>query len=101
MASVRKKNTGAGIRFENTEIDWLENRLPFTFTTAQRKVIDINGEVLPIAECREDDGECQIVERYRNAPPDGMLCIGNKECGELFIPVSNILYIGVESEDED
>lgn len=61
----------------------------------------INGEVLPIAECREDDGECQIVERYRNAPPDRMLCIGNKECGELFIPVSNILYIGVESEDED
>ena len=61
----------------------------------------INGEVLEIAECREDDKECQILERYRSALPDGLLHIGNQLWGERFIPVSNILYIGIEAEDEE
>ena len=61
----------------------------------------INGEVLEIAECREDDKECQILEGYRSALPDGLLHIGNQLCGERFIPVSNILYIGIEAENEE
>lgn len=61
----------------------------------------INGEVLPIAECTEDEDECKILERYRKALPDGLLYIGNKECGELIIPVSNILYITIEPDDEE
>ncbi len=61
----------------------------------------VNGEVLPIAECTEDEGESKILERYRKALPDGLLYIGNAECGEMYIPTSNILYISVDPDDEE
>ena len=38
---------------------------------------------------------------YDKALPDGLLYLGNLDCGELFIPVSNILYITIEPDDED
>ena len=61
----------------------------------------VNGEVLPIAECMEDEGDSKILERYRKALPDGLLYIGNEECGEMYIPTSNILYISVDPDDEE
>ena len=61
----------------------------------------VNGEVLPIAECVEDESESNILEKYRKALPDGLLYLGNLDSGELFIPVSNILYITIEPDDED
>ena len=61
----------------------------------------VNGEVLPIGECVEDECESNILEKYRKALPDGFLYLGNMDCGELFIPVSNILYITIEPDDEE
>ena len=61
----------------------------------------VNGEVLSIGECVEDECESNILEKYRKALPDGLLYLGNMDCGELFIPVSNTLYITIEPDDEE
>ena len=60
----------------------------------------VNGEVLPIGECVEEDEECKLVERYRKALPDGVLHVEELDNSELIIPVANILYISVELDDE-
>ena len=40
MAIVRKNSCGSGFVFQNTSVDWFENRLFFSLTSAQRKVIN-------------------------------------------------------------
>ena len=61
----------------------------------------VNGEVLPIGVCSEEEEECKLVERYRRALPDGVLYIGDLVDAELIIPVSNILYISVEQDEDE
>lgn len=54
----------------------------------------VNGQVIHAAEATEEpDFEMDMIERFREALPDGMLEIGTEEELQAFIPVKNILYI--------
>lgn len=60
----------------------------------------VNGQVLHVAECREPDQTNQdLIERYHNNLPDGLLEIGCDDGPTAFIPASNILYITRVSEE--
>ena len=53
----------------------------------------INGEVLNVCEAREDEEIADLIDRFYEALPEGVLQIGPEDMPQYFIPVNNILYI--------
>lgn len=53
----------------------------------------MNGEVLNVCECREDEDCADLIDRFYEALPEGVLQIGQEDMPQYFIPVDNILYI--------
>ena len=53
----------------------------------------INGEVLNVCEAREDEEIADLIDRFYEALPEGVLQIGQEDMPQYFIPVDNILYI--------
>ena len=53
----------------------------------------INGEVLNVGEAREDEEIADLIDRFYEALPEGVLQIGPEDMPQYFIPVDNILYI--------
>ena len=54
----------------------------------------VNGQTIHAAECiEESDFEMNLIDRFREALPDGMLEIGTEDELQAFIPARNILYI--------
>ena len=53
----------------------------------------INGEVLNVCEAREDEEIADLIDRFYEALPEGVLQIGPEDMPQYFIPVDNILYI--------
>ena len=53
----------------------------------------INGEVLNVCEAREDEEIADLIHRFYEALPEGVLQIGPEDMPQYFIPVDNILYI--------
>ena len=59
----------------------------------------INGEVLNVCEAREDEEIADLIDRFYEALPEGVLQIGPEDMPQYFIPVDNILYISRIPED--
>ena len=53
----------------------------------------MNGEVLNVCECREDEECADLIDRFYEALAEGVLQIGPEDMPQYFIPVNNILYI--------
>ena len=59
----------------------------------------MNGEVLNVCEGREDEDYADLIDRFYEALPEGVLQIGQEDMPQYFIPVDNILYISRIPED--
>lgn len=61
----------------------------------------INGQVMNVAECSEEEATLNLISRFQNALPDGLLMLGSDDMPQEFIPANNILYISVDPEGEE
>ena len=60
----------------------------------------VNGQTMTVAEYREEEEYCpELIERFNNALPDGLLMIGTEDEEITYIPANNILYISIIPED--
>lgn len=61
----------------------------------------INGQVMNVAECSEEEATLSLISRFQNALPDGLLMLDSDDMPQEFIPANNILYISVDPEGEE
>lgn len=61
----------------------------------------VNGQVISVAECAEKDDEVSsdLIDRFMEALPSGVLMVGTEDTPQAFIPVNNILYISQIPDD--
>lgn len=61
----------------------------------------INGQMVNVAECAtdEDDMSSDLIERFMEALPDGVLMVGTEDEPQAYIPANKILYISQIPED--
>lgn len=57
----------------------------------------VNGEVIHMAECTEDDTQ-PFLKRFQEAKPDAILKCGMTDGPQAHIPVQKILYISTFRE---
>lgn len=61
----------------------------------------INGQAINVAECVEDEDNItsDMIERFMEALPEGVLMVGTEDTPQAYIPVSSILYISQIPDD--
>ena len=60
----------------------------------------INNQVINAAEERFIPEDKRLHNRFRTSKPDDVLTIGTEETSRAFIPVRNILYVSMGSEED-
>lgn len=60
----------------------------------------INNQVIHAAEERFIPEDKRLHNRFRTSKPDDVLTIGTEETSRAFIPVRNILYVSMGSEED-
>ena len=67
----------------------------------QYRIHFVNGQVISVAECVEKDNEMSsdLIDRFMEALPGGVLMVGTEDTPQAFIPVNNILYISQIPDD--
>ena len=68
--------------------------------TAEYRIHFVNGSVIYVAECNESENpDGNLIDRFRDALPHGLLEVGCEDDPTPFIPADKILYITRIAED--
>ena len=59
----------------------------------------ISGQVIHVSEGRKDREEKDLIERYKDILPEGLLEVAPGSFPTAYIPASSILYISKISEE--
>lgn len=66
---------------------------------ARYRIHLINGQTIHVSEGRKDREAKDLIERYKDALPEGLLEVAPGNFPTAYIPASSILYISKVSEE--